>query len=74
MLAAAATAVSSLAATGTGATTIPGTPGTGVPAPPALGVHHRLTDATATRILLEDRKVASWLKRYPDKPQKSATW
>ncbi|CAB4707402.1 unannotated protein [freshwater metagenome] len=74
MLAAAATAVSSLAATGTGATTIPGTPGTGVPAPPALGVHHRLTDATATRIFLEDRKVASWLKRYPDKPQKSATW
>ena len=61
------------AATAT-ATTIPGSPGSGVPAPPALGIKHRLTEASATRIFLEDAKVASWLKRYPKDPQTAATF
>jgi hypothetical protein len=62
------------AATGTGtATTIPGSPGSGAPSPPALGIHHRLTEATATRIFLEDTKVSSWLTRYPKDPQTAAT-
>ncbi|MGZ4257801.1 MAG: hypothetical protein ACXVRE_08570 [Gaiellaceae bacterium] len=46
-----------------------------LPAPSLQPPNPRLTKADATRIFLQDRKVASWLRRYPEKGRtKDATY